>query len=308
MLGTTSPALGAEAIALISSLSGKVEVQRDHEKKLHVVRLGEHLFEDTVIYTRENSRASLLFSNGLVITVYPNSRLVLSPRDVDEKKGSPLAVSVSQGVMKGIRGIFSEEKKTETLTAVPGFRKKIEEEEMGVRVLYPRNSMILTSRPYFRWRTQGKGRVFLVSLTLKGMGGRLWTIHSKETDIPYPERQKGLDRGQTYFLKVESMDDPTLYDEVYFRVLEAQEAEEARRVKKEMNDLQKLNPNDSTPIFILVTYYKRKGLYHKALAELDALERESPRERFILEAEREIFAKIGFWKKWEEVNQQLNAM
>ena len=307
VLGTLSPAFGTDAIALISSLVGKVEVQRAHQKGLRAAHLGEQLFEEDVLYTYDHSRASLFFSDGSVITVYPRSRLVLSLRKTD-KKGSSLVASLSKGVMKGIGGIFSVEKKRETLTAIPGIRKKIEQEEMGVRVLHPRNSKILTSKPRLRWKTRGEGRLFMVSLTLKGMGGQLWTLNTKETEIPYPMGKRGLKRGQTYFLKVQSVDDPSLNDEVYFRVLGDQKAEEVRRVTKQMEELQKLNPDDSTPKFILATYYMRKGLYHKALEELDALDRENPGERFILEKKREIFAKIGFWKKWEEVNQRLNAL
>jgi hypothetical protein len=307
MLGTISPAFGSDAIALISSLTGKVEVQRAHQKGLRALNLGEQVFEDDVLYTYDNSRASLFFSDGSVITVYPRSRLVLSLRGTD-KKGSSMVTSLSKGVMKGIGGIFSAEKKRETLTAVPGIRKKIEEEERGVRVLYPRNSVILISKPNFRWKTRGDARMFMVSLTLKGMEGQLWTIRTKEADIRYPKGQKGLKRGQTYFLKVASVDDPSLSDEVYFRVLEDQKAEEVRRVTKKMEELQKLNPDDSTPKFVLITLYRGKGLYHKALGELDALERGHPGERFILEQKREIFAKIGFWRKWEEVNQKLNAL
>jgi hypothetical protein len=308
MLGTFSPAFGADAIALISSLAGKVEVERTNQKESRAARLGEKLFEDDVLYTYKNSRASMFFSDGSVITVYPNSRVALSTREMDQKKGSPVAASLSKGVMKGLRGIFAVEKKRETLTAIPGIRKKIEEEEMGVRVLYPRNSMILTSEPHFRWKTRGKTHAFMVSLTLKGMGGRLWTLNTKDTEIPYPKGKSALERGQTYFVKVESMDDPSLSDEVYFRVLEVEKAEEVRRVREEMEDLQKSNPNDSTFKFILATYYREKGLYHRALLELDALERESPGERFILEEKREIFAKIGYWRRWEEVNQRLNAL
>lgn len=308
MLGTFSPVFGADAIALISSLAGKVEVQRVHQKGVHKVHLGEKLFEDDVLYTYDHSRASMFFSNGSVFTVYPNSRVALSTREMDQKKGSPVAASLSKGVMRGVRGIFSVAKKRETLTAIPGIRKKIEEEEMGVRVLYPRNSMILTSKPRFRWKARGKAHAFMVSLTLKGMGGRLWTLNTKDTEIPYPKGKSALERGQTYFVKVESMDDPSLSDEVYFRILEVQKAGEMRRVREEMEDLQKLNSNDSTPRFILATFYRRKGLYHKALGELDVLEKGNPGERFILEEKREIFAKIGFWKKWEEVNQKLNAL
>ena len=147
----------------------------------------------------------------------------------------------------------------------------------------------------------------MVSLTLKGMGGQLWTLNTKETEIPYPRGKGELERGQTYFLKVASMDNPSLADEVFFRVLESQTAEEVRRVREEMEGLQKSNPDDGTPKFILANYYRRKGLYHEALGEFDSLERKNPGERFILEQKREIFAKIGFWKQWEEVNQKLSA-
>ena len=111
MLGTFSPAFGADAIALISSLAGKVEVQRARQEGSQAARLGEKLFADDVLYTYKNSRASLFFSDGSVITVYPNSRVALSTREMDQKKGSPVAASLSEGVMKGVRGIFSVEKK-----------------------------------------------------------------------------------------------------------------------------------------------------------------------------------------------------
>jgi len=306
MQGNLSTALGREAIALISSLKGKVEVQRAYEKGLQPAHLGEQLFEDDVVYTYDNSRASLFFSDGSVLTLYPKSRLALSLRKEGKKEGSSLVASLSKGVMEGIGGIFSVEKKTETLTAIPGIRKKIEEEEMGVRVLHPRNSMILTGRPHFRWRTGAQTRSFMVSLTLKGMTGRLWTLNTNETDIPYPKEQKALERGQTYFLRVASTDDSSLADEVYFRVLEDQRAEEVRHFTKQMKGLQRSNPDDSTPGFILATYYKKTGLYHRALVQLDALEKENPGERFIMEEKGEIFAKIGLWRKWEEINRKLN--
>lgn len=308
MLGGLSPSLGAEAIALISSLKGKVEVQRADQKGLQAARLGEQLLEGDVLYTYDNSKASLFFSDGSVLTVYPKSCVALSLRKKEKKEGSSLVASLSKGVMEGIGGIFSVEKKRETLTAIPGIRKKIEEEEMGVRVLYPRNSMILTARPHFRWRTGAKTRSFMVSLTLKGMMGRLWTLNTKETEIPYPKEQSALERGQTYFLKVASTDDPSLSDEVFFRVLEDQKAEEVRHLAIQMKALQKSNPDDSTPGLILATYYKKTGLYHRAMVQFYALEKENPGERFILEEQREIFAKIGFWKEWEKVNRKLNAL
>lgn len=305
MVGRLSPAFGNDAVALISSMAGKVELQRANEQGWRTARIGDQLFEGDVLQTHDNSKASLFFSNGSIITVYPKSRVALSLREMDKKKEGSLIASVSRGVMEGIGGIFSAEGKRETLTAVPGIRKKIEEEEMGVRVLYPRNSTILNPRPDFRWRTTGKTLSFMVSLTLKGMTGRLWTLNTKEMAIPYPKDQRPLERGQTYFVRVESMDDSSVSDEVYFRVLDDRSTEEVIRITKQMGELQKSNPDDGTPDFILATCYRNKGLYHMALDRLDTLEKKNPVERFIWEEKRDIFAKIGFWKKWEEVNRKL---
>ena len=92
VLVTITPASGGDAIALISSLGGKVEVQRANQKELRAARLGEHLFENDVLFTYDNSRASLLFSSGSIITVYPKSRVALSRREPEQKQGKPLAV------------------------------------------------------------------------------------------------------------------------------------------------------------------------------------------------------------------------
>jgi hypothetical protein len=262
-----------------------------------------------VLYTGRRSRASLLFSDGSIIKVYPNSRVELSLRDTDKRQDASVAGSLSEGVLKGVRGIFSAAKERETLTAVPGIRKKIEEEEeRGVRILDPRNSKILNSKPTFCWKAMGKDNIVMVSLTLKGTRGKLWTIQTEETKISYPDGRRGLDRHQTYFLRVENLADSSLYDEVYFRVLDEKKAAEVMRFAKKMEDYRKLNPDDSTAFFILVVYYMEKELYHKALVELEKLEKEYPGERFVLKKRGEIFARIGLWTKWQEVNQMLNAM
>lgn len=303
------PAIGKDAIALISSLKGKVEVQQALQKGLRAVRLGERLFEDDVLYTYKNAKASVLFSNGSVMTISSNSRLRLSFNGMDIKKKDSVLASLSKGILNGMKGLFSEKEKGRfKKTIVAGIRKKTEEEEKSIRVLYPRNSMILTSKPTFHWKTGGKDELFMLTITLKGLGGKLWTIQTKKTEIPYPKGRKGLDRGQTYFLRIESEKDSSIYDEVYFRILDEEKAREVKRFANVMERLRKSSPGDSSPLFISAGYYKERGLYHEALAALEALEKENPGERFIFEGKREIYATLGLWKRWEAVNQKINLL
>ena len=303
-------AFGADAVALVTAVKGKVEVQRVRQKGKQAVRLGDQLFEEDVLHTNKNAKASLLLFDGSVINVYPNSRLALSPEDMAKKKKGSQVASISKGVLNSVKGIFSASRKRETLTAVPGIRKKVEAEEKGVRVLYPRNSMILSSRPTFRWQIGGRDqqKSFKISLTLKGITGKLWAIQTGGTEIPFPNKNKELDRGQTYFLRVESQTDSSLYDEIYFMVLDEEKVREIKRFVSEMKKIQQSDPADITPLFILAVYYKEKGLYHEALATLSVLKKKGSGEKYILEAEREIYAKVGFWKQWEAANEKLKTM
>lgn len=308
LLTTPVRAMETDAIALISSFSGDVKVNHTDKKSLQPLHLGMQLFENDEIYTYDNSKASLLFIDGSVITVWPNSQLKVVPGEISAKKEGTLVATLSRKVLTTIKGIFSGNMKEETLTAIPGIRKKIEKEKNRVTIAYPRNSIILSLTPTFRWKISGDNNTFLISLTLKGMEGTLWAAQTDSTAILYPEGQKSLKRGQTYFLKVQSANDSSLYDEVYFRILEQEKATEVIGFEKKMMMLQKSNRDDMSPSFILATFYKGKGLFHQALIEFERLEKQNPEDRFILEQKREIFAKTGLWEEWETVNRKLTGM
>ena len=135
ILVSTSQAMGTDAIALISSFSGDVKVNHTDKKSLQPLHLGMQLFENDEIYTYDNSKASLLFIDGSVITVWPNSQLKVVPGKINTKKGGTVVATLSRKVLTTIKGIFSGNMKEETLTAIPGIRKKIEKEKNFSRII-----------------------------------------------------------------------------------------------------------------------------------------------------------------------------
>ena len=80
-------------------------------------------------------------------------------------------------------------------------------------------------------------------------------------------------------------------------VMAENEAKETADLKSKMDELRKREPNDHTPHFILANYYMEKGLYHEALATLEALEGLRPGERYLLDRKRDILAKVGLREK-----------
>jgi len=298
-------AFGSDPIAIISSVDGTVEIQRREKQEWIKARLGEPLFEGDLLQTQDHSNASLLFSSGAVVTVQSKRRITLNLRD-SEKTGKTLINHLSKDVIEGIGGIFSLQKKKETLTAIPGIRKK-DPEEAGVLILYPRNSLILTSKPDFRWKTKGKTSSFAVSLSLKGMKGRLWNFSTDQTEIPYPADQKPLERGQTYFVKVENRENPSISEEVFFSVSEEKTNHIIEKAVKQMEDLRKHDPEGKTPLFILALLYKDKGLFHLALEALDRMQLSGGEQGFIVEQKLDILSRMGLWEEWDRVKHQQTA-
>lgn len=300
-----TPAFGAEAIAVISSLTGNAEVQKSGQPDKKRLSTGDQLFENDQVFTNENSKVSLLYSNGSVINISSKSSIKISLKDAGAKK-SAVSSFFSKKVMKGLQGLFSIKKKDKVVTAVAGIRKKEDEDGKEVRVLYPRNSMILSSRPDFRWQSGSKQGNLIISITLKGMTGKLWTISSRGKELPYPEGKEDLKRGQTYFLRVQSEDDSTVYEEVYFRVIDQKKAAEINEFIKEITKLIKAAPEDGTPYFILSGFYKQNGFFHEALDALDAFEKIQPGGKYILEEKRDLYAKLGLWDEWETIKEKVD--
>ncbi len=308
LLVSQARAAESGAIALLTSLSGKVEIKSTQTSSRRPAQMGDQLFENDILQTHKNAKASLLFSDGSIVNIFADTRLTLSLKEEDQSSGSKRIASLSKDVLAGVKGIFSKGKKKETLPAVPGFRKKVEKKEEEVKVLYPRNSAILTTKPVFHWQAKGERKTFNISLTLKGMGGKLWSISTDRKAIVYPTERDELGRGQTYFLRVESEEDAGVYDEIFFRILDERKATEVKQFADEMENLRTMNPDDMTPLFVLTNYYRQKGLHHEALTVLDDLEKNTAAQRFVLEQKMEIFFKLGLWKKWEEANQRLSKL
>lgn len=296
------------AIALVTSVSGKVEIINSQTNSQKMAFMGDQLFEQDILQTHKSAMASLLFSNGQIVHIFADTRLTLTLKAKSEARGRKRIASLSKNILREVKDIFSKDASQETLTAVPGIRKKIDEEIRGVRVLYPRNSAILKTDPGIHWRSSDKQGGFNVSVTLKGKGGRLWSITTNQNAVPYPAGETELERGYTYFLRVESQTKFDSSDEVFFRILSTQELEEVKQYEAEIENLRDADPDDATPLFLLATYYGHSGLHHKALSALEALENVPSAERFVLEQKLKIFSKMGLWKQWEEANQRLNAM
>jgi hypothetical protein len=266
-------AAGDRAVALVSSVSGEVKLQRPGAGELLPVALGDQVFTADVLYTFANARASLLMADGSIFTLHPDSRMALAALSGGDGKQGTVISTLSSSVAGGLKDLFAPRNKRESLTAVAGFRKATSPARTDgapLRILYPRNSIITAQRPRFSWHS-GAGGETTVSLTLKGIGGNLWRAKSAGDTLVYPEDRPPLVPGQAYFLRVAAAGNPDAVEEVYFSVIEPAAATEVADLERQMDTLRSENPGDVTPDVVLAGYYRSMGLHHRALTTLQKI-------------------------------------
>jgi len=301
----TGPAQGAEALAIATSVSGEAKVQGSGSGELLPVSVGQPFFHKDVIYTFAGGRVSLLFSDGSIYSIHPESRLSLD-RAPGAGKNTMLS-SLAGKLGGGLKDMFTEAGKQEALTAVPGFRKPATQKEGAekVRILYPRNGMIMEKRPQFLWRGPAGG--VTVSLTLKEPLGKVWSLTSDRQTVSYPSDHPGLIPGNTYFLKIESQTGAAGTEEVYFSLLQDREIQEIQDLANQLQADRDKHPRDTTATVLLIELFAGKRLFHQALAELDRIQHDASMRIYALQKKRKIYHEIGLWEEWEKAGKGLQA-
>jgi hypothetical protein len=124
----------------------------------------------------------------------------------------------------------------------------------------PRWETALDARPEFRWSgSGGRAEVFVLDSERKF----LWSAESDEPGrLPFPATAEPLQRGATYYWKVNLLDDERVRPSAYagFTVLSAEEAEKCRA------DLERA----ASAAFVEAVVAERCGLYTRAAQSFEA--------------------------------------
>ncbi len=85
LIVSAKPTYGLEAVASIKNLKGTVDIQRDNN--IIAGRKGLILHDRDLVVTNKNSRVTLMFRDGSVIRLFPNTKFLIE-KSVETKSGS----------------------------------------------------------------------------------------------------------------------------------------------------------------------------------------------------------------------------
>ena len=192
-----------KCIAVITEISGDVFV-RKHDKTAFVKALwGTQLFQGDQIKTSDRSQASLLYANSNLIKLDANSVITIS---INESSAASQPKEMPRNISAAMMGNFSALTFRRDENEEKGWLVELRSgnEDQTIKLTSPYNTLIKTYRPSFSWITNKSFDSYKVNLY--NSRGLVWSKKASGCTLNYPENEKELEFGESYFWNVEGED------------------------------------------------------------------------------------------------------
>ena len=150
------------------------------------------------IKTSDKSEVKLLFSNNTLVTLAPNSVMKMSGKDSPATTSASNVKNISTAGMVDLSAFNIKKEDKNDVGALAGMRSV--SSDQSIQLTAPNNTLIKTDRPSFSWITKKTFDNYVVNLY--NSKGLVWSKKVSENLLKYPENEKGLEFGESYFWNV----------------------------------------------------------------------------------------------------------
>lgn len=264
----------SQYMALITGINGNVLLKKAGKTEFVKTIWGTQLFKGDQVKTESGSEVSLTFSDGTIIKLASGRIFEVSGDNPSSPAASGSVKRVTTAMMANMSTLTSKRNEKKDIGALAGLRSITIEEPIELKT--PFNTLIKTNRPTFSWIPRKPYDKFIVNLY--NSKGLVWSRKVSENQLKFPESEKGLEPGETYFWNVEGEDllDNKKSPNYKFSVLSFDKS-------KEVLDQEALirqtfdNDSDSSSLHsFLGAYYINQGLLEDAINEFQIISRMNP--------------------------------
>ena len=258
-----------QCLAIITELKGEVQFKKAADTEFIKASWGTQLFQGDQVKTLADSEVSLLFSNNNFITLGHNGSMVISGKKPSETKPAGNVRNISSATMINISGLTLKKDNKKDVGALAGLRS--DDTEQTIELKSPINTLIKTNRPFFSWTAKESFDKYIVNLY--NSKGLVWSKKVSGSSMEYPENEKDLEFGESYFWNVEG---ETLIENDKsanhkFSVLSLDKSREVMEQEALIMDTFKDEPGSSNLHSVLGAYYIDLGLLQDAINEFQAI-------------------------------------
>jgi hypothetical protein len=259
----------AQCLAVITEINGEAMLKKANKTEFVKVYWGTQLFPGDQVKALDKSQVKLLFSNNNFISLGPNSMITISGKGSTATEALGEVKNISSAMMVNISGLTLKRENKKDVGALAGLRSVNIEQTIDLRS--PCNTFIKTNHPFFSWQTKKPYDKYIVNLY--DSRGLVWSKKVSDSTLKYPENEKALDFGQSYFWNVEGEDvinnDKSASHK--FTVLTFEKSKEVEENEKTIRNTFMDEPESSSLHSMLGAFYINQGLIQDAISEFQII-------------------------------------
>jgi len=261
-------------VAVITSINGNVLLKKVGRAEFVKTYWGTQLYQGDQLKTTDNADVSLIYSNNSIVKLGPDNLITINKAEPSATEKAANVKKVSSAMMVNMSALTSKRQSKNDVGALSGVRGVAIEEP--IELTSPSNTLIRTDRPTFMWIPRKPYDKFIVNLY--NSKGLVWSNKVTENTLKFPDTEKGLEPGETYFWNVEGEDllDNKKSANYKFSVLSFEKS-------KEVMDQESLirqtfdNDSDSSSLHsFLGAFYINQGLLQDAINEFEIISGMNP--------------------------------
>jgi hypothetical protein len=257
-------------IAVITEINGEALMKQVGASGFTKASWGDHLSKGDQIATSDKSEVKLLFSdNNSILILGPKSMITISGKEPPVTQPLGNVKTISSASMINLSALTSVRAEKKDVGALAGVRSG--STDQAIELTSPFNTLIKTDRPSFSWQTKQTFDKFTVNLY--NSKGLVWSKKVSELNMKYPENEKGLDFGESYFWNVEGeyLIDTYKSANRKFSLLPFEKLKEIGNNESIIRDTFEDNPESSSLHSVLGAYYIDNGLLEDAINEFQVI-------------------------------------
>ena len=259
----------SQCLAVITEINGEALLKKAGKSEYAKASWGAQLNEGDQIKTSAGSGVKLLFSNSTLIGLGPNSSISISGKDSPSTSESDNVTKISSAMMVNLSSLTSKRDDKKDVGALAGMRSV--NSEQTIELANPNNTLIKTDKPSFSWLAKRPFESYIVNLY--NSSGLVWSKKVSANVMIYPENEKGLEFGESYFWYVEGEEliNTEKSANHKFSLLSQEMSKEVEEQEKLIRTTFRDEPESSSLHSVLGAYFIDKGLLMDAINEFQII-------------------------------------
>jgi len=257
-------------VALLTEISGTVELARSGTGSFEKADWGTPLFAGDRLRTAASSQAVVLFSNNNMMTISAGNTFTITAGD----NTAASSQSVSDSIVSSDSDLTLHRAGQGEIEVLGGLRNSGSSDD--VTLDSPINTAVGTTHPEFRWSAKDDFELYRV--TIQSESGVVWTHETESRSVLYPESAPALAAGKTYFWSVEGENILDVSESVMtsFEILTDEEQQALNSGLSSLNDMYSESFRESSYYYLLGSLYAKHNVLGPAIKAFEWIAKNNP--------------------------------